>query len=306
MSPRRRFPIPRPRGGEGKREETFGEDFFRRIARIRVRLAAGWEKGAGSLAGAGVSMRGVEFRDHRPYAPGDDPRSVDWNAFARLGRPFVKLFRDEARGTLAVVLDATASMAFGDPRKDLVARRIAGAVGLAALASGSPVLAAVAAERLAARRLAGRGRAGALLALLDTPAGGGPQTLLEAIERLGTVAVSSFVLLSDFLDREGTLRAVERVLRPGLPGVLVQVQSRAELEPEAPGWVRLLDAETGEALEGFADAAAARESGARARGLEEEVRGFAIRRRLGSVFVRSDRDFEGAALEVVARLEALR
>ncbi|HET6203346.1 MAG TPA: DUF58 domain-containing protein [Planctomycetota bacterium] len=287
-------------------EEVFGEEFFRRLARVRLRLATGWERGAGPLAGAGASPRGVEFRDHRPYAPGDDLRSVDWHALGRLGRPFVKVFRDESRGSLGIVLDATASMAFGVPRKDLVARRVAGALGLAALAAGSPVSAAVAAERVGRRRFEGRASAGALLALLSAQAGGRAEVLVEAIEGLGSAPTSAFLVVSDFLDRDPVFRAVERVLRPGRPGLLVQVQSREELEPDLSGRVRLLDAETGETLEGTVDEEALRRSAARARGLEEEVRGFALRRRLGSVFVRSDRDFEDASLEALTRLEALR
>ena len=39
--------------------------------------------------------RSVEFADYRNYTPGDDPRRVDWNVYARLERPYIKLFEDE-------------------------------------------------------------------------------------------------------------------------------------------------------------------------------------------------------------------
>lgn len=56
---------------------------------------------------------GVEFHDVREYAEGDDPRAVDWNVTARLGRPFVKRFVEERERTLVFVVDHGAGMAAG-------------------------------------------------------------------------------------------------------------------------------------------------------------------------------------------------
>ena len=56
---------------------------------------------------------GLEFEESRPYFPGDDIRGIDWNATARSGEPFVKLFREERNQTLLFVLDVSASMGFG-------------------------------------------------------------------------------------------------------------------------------------------------------------------------------------------------
>lgn len=56
---------------------------------------------------------GVEVGEVREYAEGDDPRSVDWNVTARLGRPFVKRFVEERERTLVFVLDLGAGMAAG-------------------------------------------------------------------------------------------------------------------------------------------------------------------------------------------------
>jgi len=55
---------------------------------------------------------GVEFEELRPYEPGDDVRSIDWNATARNGTPWVKRFREERAHTVLVALDVSASMGF--------------------------------------------------------------------------------------------------------------------------------------------------------------------------------------------------
>src|SRR5690606_8445285 len=56
---------------------------------------------------------GIEFDTVREYEEGDDPRSVDWNVTARVGRPFVKKYVDERELTVWFVVDLSASMRSG-------------------------------------------------------------------------------------------------------------------------------------------------------------------------------------------------
>jgi uncharacterized protein (DUF58 family) len=57
-----------------------------------------------------------EFAEYRSYSPGDDLRYVDWNVFARTERCYLKRYRGETNTRLTVLLDASASMAFGSHR----------------------------------------------------------------------------------------------------------------------------------------------------------------------------------------------
>jgi len=54
--------------------------------------------------------QGMEFDEARHYEPGDDIRSIDWNASARFGIPFVKMYREEKELTILVLLDVSPSM----------------------------------------------------------------------------------------------------------------------------------------------------------------------------------------------------
>ncbi|MCL2245179.1 MAG: DUF58 domain-containing protein [Treponema sp.] len=58
--------------------------------------------------------QGMEFDEARHYEPGDDIRSIDWNASARFGTPFVKMFREEREITILIILDISPSMRRGD------------------------------------------------------------------------------------------------------------------------------------------------------------------------------------------------
>jgi uncharacterized protein (DUF58 family) len=70
----------------------------------------------GALSGlhrASVHGASVEFAEHKEYSPGDELRHVDWKAYAKLDRYYVKQFEQESQLTVYLVLDASASMAFG-------------------------------------------------------------------------------------------------------------------------------------------------------------------------------------------------
>jgi uncharacterized protein (DUF58 family) len=73
-----------------------------------------------SFAGAYHSVfkgRGIEFDSVRPYQPGDDIRSIDWNVTARTGEPFVKNYVEERELTVMLLLDASASCFFGSGKQ---------------------------------------------------------------------------------------------------------------------------------------------------------------------------------------------
>jgi uncharacterized protein (DUF58 family) len=81
----------------------------------RIQLRTGREV-ADVLAGAYHSVfkgRGMEFEEVRPYVPGDDVRTIDWNVTARMGAPFVKRYIEERELTVMLLVDVSASQDFG-------------------------------------------------------------------------------------------------------------------------------------------------------------------------------------------------
>src|ERR1041385_8531366 len=92
---------------------------FQLLARRRAKSSA---KGERRSRARGQS---VEFADYRNYAVGDDFRYLDWNLFGRLEKLFLKLYEEERELPVTIFLDASQSMAFGEPRKFDFARQIA-------------------------------------------------------------------------------------------------------------------------------------------------------------------------------------
>lgn len=86
--------------------------------RLRLPLRSkAWQGQAGEFAGSGTGSS-LDFQDHRAYSPGDDPRHINWQAYARTGNYTMKLFREEVRPVVDLILDASESMFF-DPGKAL-------------------------------------------------------------------------------------------------------------------------------------------------------------------------------------------
>jgi uncharacterized protein (DUF58 family) len=89
----------------------------------------------GALSGmhrASVHGSSVEFAEHKEYSPGDEMRHIDWKAFAKVDRYYVKQFEQESQLTVYLVLDASSSMQF------------AGGAGISKLEYGGIALAALA------------------------------------------------------------------------------------------------------------------------------------------------------------------
>ena len=97
----------------------------------------------------------IEFADYRNYVAGDDLRQLDWNIYARLERPYIKLLEDEEDLAVHLILDASASMDFPlegetDQHKLLYAKRIMAGLAYVSLTTG---------DRLALTAFNGRGSA---------------------------------------------------------------------------------------------------------------------------------------------------
>ncbi|MEZ5327453.1 MAG: DUF58 domain-containing protein [Verrucomicrobiales bacterium] len=79
-----------------------------RLVRLPFRNRV-WKGAAGEFQGGGAGSS-IDFQDHRTYIPGDDPRHINWQAFARTGNYTMKLYREEVRPQVDVIFDVSQSM----------------------------------------------------------------------------------------------------------------------------------------------------------------------------------------------------
>lgn len=190
---------------------------------------------------SGFRGRGMEFEEHRLYAPGDEVRSIDWRVTARTGKTHVRLYREERERPVLLVVDLRATMAFGTRGsfKSVLAARAAAVCGWAAVANGDRVGGQCFADNWHSEVRPAGGRRG-LLALchaLAGPRGGvrpAPRALHDTLHRLlrTTRSGSLVVLLSDFRGLDDA--AHDLLLRLGRRAELIVGFVHDPLERELP------------------------------------------------------------------------
>lgn len=234
-------------------DELFDADFQRRLEYLAVasrRLFAGRIKAERRTRIAGS---GIEFADHRAYTPGDDLRALDWNVYGRTERLLVKRFEEEEDLTIAIVLDVSGSMAFGDRRRFDHARRLAAAMAYVALSNLDRV-AMVAVSTKIERRMAparGKGQIFKVFEFLRGLKPGGETALAEAGRTLGAELKRRGVaiVVSDLYDPAGFERGLNALRYQKFEPMVVHVTDARDADPGARGDVLLVDAESGEGRE---------------------------------------------------------
>lgn len=197
--------------------------------------------------------RGMEFEEVREYQPGDDVRTIDWNVTARVGRPFVKNYREERELTVVLLVDVSASQDFGTReqlKRELVAE-LGATLAFSAIQNNDKVGLILFTDRIERFVPARKGTRHVLRVvrelLYHAPAGRGTD-VGAALEYLNRVLRRRAVvfLISDFQAPEftGALRIVRH--RHDLIPVVVRDEREHELPPVR--YVELLDPETGEQL----------------------------------------------------------
>ena len=271
---------------------VFDEGFLRQLERLGVLMK---QPVRGGLKGGRRSVKrgqSVEFADFRDYTLGDDLRQLDWNVYARLERLFVKLFVEEEDVTVTFLIDASPSMAYGRPQKLLFAKRAAAALGYIALAGEDRVVTASLTGRMARRHsgLRGSGRVFRLLGNLSgiQPAEGPTDLLLAGRHAAAMLSGRGVVvLLSDLLDPSAD-RVVRELAATGSELIILHTLSPEELDPQLEGDLKLVDAETGEAIDVTVDLAAIDDYKARLAAWQESLEDIATKRRASYVPISTD------------------
>ena len=229
-------------------------DLLRRLEQFQL-LAA--RRAKSSLRGERRSRargQSVEFADYRTYVAGDDFRYLDWNLYGRLERLFLKLYEEERELPVTIFLDASESMAFGEPRKFDFARQVAAAIAYVALCGFDRVSLIVfpdkpeeAATRGALRSVRGKKLALELFRNLSQLQAGGAADFNQALRRGALQArhAGLAVILSDFLDPGGYEEGLRALIGRRFQVSTVQILAPEELTPTVYGDLRLVDSESG-------------------------------------------------------------
>ena len=244
-----RKPKAAPEGKARAKGTGLPADLMRKVKRIEIATNRMVDQGVAGDYHSVFKGLGMEFAEVRPYQPGDDVRTIDWNVTARMGEPFVKKYVEERDLTVFLVVDVSGSLSFGSRAilKRELAAEIAALLSFAAVRNQDRVGAALVSDRLELFLPPRRRRTHVLRLvreILDRPAQGGTdleaglESVLANLKRRSVLFV-----ISDFLGSPCAKALKAAAARHDL--ILVEiVDPRDESLPDV-GPVVLRDAETG-------------------------------------------------------------
>lgn len=278
--------------------EIFDNGFFEKLNTLKIGLTMLLSEGMSGIRKSSAKGNSVEFSDFREYIPGDDIRRIDWNAYGRTDKLYIKQFMEEKEGIYNLFLDTSQSMRFGTPGKYKMALQIAGALSYIILNN----LDRVSLNEMKENSLVkGKGVTGKrafpfLLEELSQMEFAGATTLSQAILSRPVQRGGTSIIISDFLDASGIEDAIKYLAYRKQTIVLIQILAPEEERIDYEGTLHLVDMETGQKVKITMTNAAIREYGKRLETWKGDLKIMAMKYGVSYVYLRSDESLQAAML----------
>lgn len=240
--------------------------FFDKLSRLRLSMG---QRTSMNLTGNRKSMQkgtSMEFSDFREYMTGDDIRRIDWNAYGRLDRLYVKEYMEEKEAVISILLDTSASMDYGAKKKGELACVLAAALAYLGLNNMDRVM-LYDMKNMQQPFMAGGGKKALprLVEWLERRSFDGTADIGEAVRQISAKGTGVTVILSDFLqesflqdDDEAVAKLLRFLAYRRQTSVLLHVLAGEELSVDLTGTKNLIDMEEESTLRLTIDAASIR------------------------------------------------
>ena len=215
-----------------------------RLERLAIAVSQRVEGTFGGAHRARSHGQSLDFADWREYQPGDDPRSIDVMAWARLDQLLVRVYEADVDLSVHILVDTSASMGFGSKLR--TALRLAASLAVVALMRNETV-ALSPLGRQEPTRLRGRPAIGQTLQLLESWSAEGPTPLGDSARRFtaGRSRAGLIVLISDFLAEDAAV-AIDTAAARRDPVEGICIVSERDDRPDLAGQLQLVDSESGD------------------------------------------------------------
>ncbi len=226
----------------------FDQEFLSKLDRLSLATRMVVKGSTGGQRKSTHKGSSVEFSDFREYTLGDDFRRIDWNAYARFERLFIKLFMEEQQSQITIFLDCSSSMDFGQPNKGFLAKRLAAIFCYIALNTFDRAGVACINEEVERYLPSFSGKQGFWKAMkfIEESPFQGKTSLNSAIQKryqaLGSRGGTS-IILTDLFSQDGYQEAIKYLQYQKQEVSLIHILSPEEIEPPWSGTIRLIDKE---------------------------------------------------------------
>lgn len=297
----------KPRGASVPRAPADGEDLFddefqKRLESLSIvsrRVFAGRMRAERRSKKKGS---GVEFADHRDYAPGDDFRFVDWNAYQRFGKLLVRLYEEEEDLGIYFIVDCSGSMGFGNGEKLRQAKKLTAALAYVGLSNLDRVSVIAVTNEIATELPSSRGKA-TIFKVFRLLRGLRPTGTTDLGEALSTMVARHkrrglAVLVSDLFDPAGFEKGINVLRYAKFEPYVLHIVDPRDGRPEVRGDVRVYDCETGDEREVTIDDALLSKMDAAYRDYLSEIERFCAKKQVPYFRAPVDVPFDELVLRV--------
>ena len=196
---------------------------------------------------------GMEFADHRNYAPGDDFRSLDWRVYGRTEKLLIRLFEEKEDLSIYFLVDVSGSMKFRDEVKLNYARKMAAALGYIGLCNQDRVSFCAFNDKVVDRLpvMSGRGQIFKVFQFLEKLKSDGTTSFEDAFKGFAaqTKRRGVAVILSDFENPTGFEKALNFLHYQQFETYVVHIVDDEMMQTKVYGDVSIVDSETGESVD---------------------------------------------------------
>ncbi len=224
------------------------EEFLEQVERLEMLIE---NNVAGRFGGNHKSKTfgsSCEFADFRDYIPGDDIQKIDWNAFARFKKLYLRLYLDERQVHTKIYIDVSKSMSFGRGKKDEQAIKLAAAFAYLSVSQMDRVsiylIRGGQVETLIENMLGKESYLNYIGALNDVVFDGDDARISEAILPTSVGYGDGLsIIISDFLTDSDFFAALDHLASKKRDILCIQVLSKEELDPRVRGKMHFFDSE---------------------------------------------------------------
>lgn len=225
-------------------EKIFDAEFFEKLYNIKFNTSIKLNIGMNGGRKSSAKGSSVEFSDFREYMFGDDIRKIDWNAYGRTDKLFVKLFMEEKEGLFNIFLDCSKSMDYGKNNKSIYALKLVAMFSYIIINNLDRVYITKMQQDniITSKGMTGQQAFKKILVDLENTKFYGSIDLEKCIKNRQLKNKGISIIISDFFS-ENIEQVIRYLLYKNQEIILIHILSREELEPDIEGTYNLIDSE---------------------------------------------------------------
>ena len=223
--------------------KIFDKEFFNKLKTMSLKIKALTEGGQSGVRRSKSKGTSVEFSDFREYNIGDDIRRIDWNAYGRFEKLFIKLFVEEKEANINIYIDCSKSMDFEEKRE--VTLKISAVLAYLALNNQDKVnINLITRDGIKSEKYSGILSFQRILNFIEKETFEGTVKINNSIKRNKIKSKGLSIIISDFLNEEDIEDSIRFLKYCHQEILIINVLSDSELNPKLNGEVTLVDSES--------------------------------------------------------------